>query len=207
MVYITMSLCTHPEHCIIVMVMWSINILSCSDQKLWNGKYEAEMGIIHTSIEHPKDEPRGIKCRNPGWRLKKLLICLTTCKSAIYRHFLEYMDWKLDLFVCLFYLYILLLFPLFLYTLALIIISLIPLHPSRACALFPHSHKASGSCPDSHVCSVFVWLLSLFWFCLSEFIFQLPIPGMCLLDHSFCFICSLQFEFVFLRFFISSHSV
>ncbi len=68
MVYIKMSLCTHPEYCIIVMVMWSINILSCSDQKLWNGKYEAEMGVIHTSIEHPKDEPRGIKCRNPGWR-------------------------------------------------------------------------------------------------------------------------------------------
>ncbi len=88
-------------------------------------------------------------------------------------------------FVYFIYLYILLLFPLFLYTLAIIIISLIPLYPSRACALFPHSHKASGSCPDSHVCSVFVWLLSLFWFCLSEFIFHLPIPGMCLLDHSF----------------------
>lgn len=96
------------------MVMWSINILSCSDQKLWNGRYEAEMNIIHTSNEHPKDEPRGIKYRNPGWRLNRLLICLTTCKSAIYRHFLAHMDWKLDLFICLFFI--------------IIIISLILLH-------------------------------------------------------------------------------
>ncbi len=55
-----------------------------------------------------------IKYRNPGWRLNRLLICLTTCKSAIYRHFPAHMDWKLDLFISLFFI--------------IIIISLILLH-------------------------------------------------------------------------------
>ncbi len=80
-------------------------------------------------------------------------------------------------------------------------------NPSRACALFPHSHKASGSCPNSHVCSVFVWLLYLFRFCLSEFIFQLPIPGICLLDNFFVLFALCSLNLFSLVFFLSSHSV
>lgn len=97
----------HSSRELYVMVMCSINILSCSEQK-WI--CEAEMAIteIQQHKEMNPEESNGFK---PGLKIYRLMICLTTCKSALYRHCLAHMDRRLDftlmhLSICIIFLFL-----------------------------------------------------------------------------------------------------